>query len=247
MSSRAGLFGGALSLLALLALTAAGLAAASSPPGSPVNGTKPGKITKVGQSNPAAPSTAAGSVHAIGYRLTAKLAPTGNAPAQATGQWDGVLVHTVGIVHNGQMPSVPGCSVTGPRPGGPGQAPPRQQGIPHRIKCSGQGAVPPFTVPASGNHWILGWKLTFANLSSAVTSADIHISVAAGAAPIAAANLCSTCVSGKFGRTTLTDDQANAVLKGDGTVVVNTANNQSELSGKIVRVQQSAAVHTIQK
>jgi hypothetical protein len=242
MSSRARLFGGALSLLALLALTAAALASASSPPGSPVNGTKPGKITKVGQSNPATPSTSAGAVHAIGYRLTAKLAPTGNAPAAATGQWDGVLVHTVGVVRNGQMPSVPGCSVTAPRPGG-GQAPPRQQGIPHRIKCGPNGAVPPFTVPGSGNHWILGWKLTFAKLSSAVTSADIHIAVAAGAAPVAAANLCGTCVSGKFGRTTLTDDQANAIIKGDASVVVNTANNSSELSGKIVRVQTAAGTH----
>jgi len=133
--------------------------------------------------------------------------------------------------------------VTAPRPGGPGQAPPRQQGLPHRIKCSGQGAVPPFTVPGSGNHWILGWKLTFAHLSSAVTSADIHISAPAGTAPVAAASLCSTCVSGKFGRTTLTDDQANAILKGEASVVVNTANNSSELSGKIVRVTTAAATH----
>jgi hypothetical protein len=246
MGRRARLFGGALSLLALLALTAAALATASTPPGAPVNGTKPGKITKVGQSTPSAPRSA-GSVHAIGYRLTAKLAPSSSAPQAATGQWDGVLVHTVGVVHNGQMPSVPGCSVTGPKPGGPGQSPPRQQGIPHKIKCSGQGAVPPFTVPASGNNWILGWKLTFAHLSSAVTSADIHMTVAAGAAPVAAANLCGACVSGKFGRTTLTDDQANAILKGDGTVVVSTASNQSELSGKIVQIHQTAAVHTIQK
>ena len=103
----------------------------------------------------------------------------------------------------------------------------------------------PFTVPGSGNHWILGWKLTFAHLSSAVTSADLHITVSTGAAPVAAANLCGTCVAGKFGRTVLTDDQANAVLKGDGTVVVSTVNNSGgELSGQIVRMKPTAAVTT---
>jgi CHRD domain len=243
MSRRAGLLGGALSLLALLALSMAGFATAGSPPGTPIKGTNPGKITRVGQTSPA--PTTPRAVNAVGYRLTAKLAPTGNAPAAATGQWDGVLVHTVGIVKNGTMPSVAGCSVSGPRPGGPGQAPPRQQGIPHQIKCGPNGAVPPFTVPGSGNHWILGWKLTFEHLSSAVTSADIHIVAPAGSAPIAAANLCGTCVSGKFGRTTLTDDQANALLKGEASVVVSTANNTSgELSGQIVRMKPTAAVHT---
>lgn len=245
MSRRARRLGGALSLLALLALVAATLAQAGSPP-APITATSPGKLQKVGQSNPTAPTQAAGSVHAIGYRLTAKLAPTGNAPSSATGHWDGVLVHTIGVVKNGQMPSVPGCSVTAPKAGGPGQAPPRQSGLPHQIKCSG-GAVPPFTVPGSGQHWILGWKLTYSNLSSAVSSADIHVTVAAGAAPVAAANLCTACVSGKFGRTTLTDDQANAILKGAGSVVVSTVSNPSgELSGQIVRVQTTTtgAVHT---
>jgi hypothetical protein len=243
MSTRARRLGGALSLLTLLALTAAGLATASSPPGTPVSGTQPGKITKVGQSNPAAPSTQR-PIHAIGYRLTAALAPTSDT-SQATGRWDGVLVHTVGIVHNGQMPSIPGCSVSAPRPGGPGQAPPRQSGLPHRISCGPNGAVPPFTVPGSGNHWILGWKLTFDKLSSAVTGADIHIKAPAGAAPVAVANLCGTCVSGKFGRTILTDDQANAILKDEASVVVDTVNAPSgELSGPIVRVKQTAAVRT---
>jgi len=234
MSRRARLFGGALSLLALLALTAAGLASASSPPGTPIQGSQPGKIRNVGQNNPAAPTKSAG-IHAIGYRLTANLAPTGNAPQAASGKWDGVLVHTVGVVKNGPMPSIPGCTLSGPKPVSPGQ-PPRQSGIPHRIKCGPNGAVPPFTIPGNGNHWILGWVLKFSSLSSAVTSADIHITAPAGAAPVAAANLCSSCVSGKFGRTVLTDDQANAVLKGDASVVVDTASNPGgEISGKIVK------------
>jgi hypothetical protein len=242
MSTRAGRLGGALSLLALLALTAAGLAAASSPPGTPVQGSTPGKVQKVGQSDPKA-TTAPHAVNAIGYRLTAKLAPS-SSTSTATGHWDAVLVHTVGVVKSGSMPSVPGCSVTAPRPGQPGAAPPRASGLPHQIKCG--GAVPPISVPAgSGQHWILGWKLTYSNLSSAVTSADIHVSVAQGAAPIAAANLCSTgCVSGKFGRTVLTDDQAGAILKGQGSVVVSTANNTSgEISGQIVQVKPTAAIN----
>ena len=233
MSSRARRLGGALLLLALLSLVAAAFASAGSPPGTPVSGTSPGKVRKVGQVNPNAP-TSAGNVHAIGYRLTAKLAPS-SSTSTATGRWDGVLVHTIGTVRNGQMPSVPGCSVTAPKSGGPGQAPPRAQGIPHTIKCG--GAVPPFSVPGSGQHWILGWKLTYSNLSSAVSGAQIHITVPTGAAPVSAATLCSTCTSGKFGRTMLADDQASAILKGQASVVVSTANNPSgEISGPIVKV-----------
>src|SRR5690242_8403120 len=52
MSRRARRLGGALSLLALLSLVAAALASAGSPPGTPISGTSPGKIRKVGQSNP---------------------------------------------------------------------------------------------------------------------------------------------------------------------------------------------------
>jgi hypothetical protein len=232
MSRRARRLGGALSLLALLALVAASLADAGSPP-APITKPSPGKVRNVGQSNPTAPTTSTGNVHAIGYRLTAKLAPA-SSTSTATGRWDGVLVHTIGVVHNGTMPSVPGCSVSAPKPGGPGQAPPRQSGLPHQIKCG--GAVPPFSVPGSGQHWILGWKLTYANLSGAVSSADIHVAVAAGAAPVTAANLCTACTSGKFGRTLLTDAQANAILKGEGSVVVSTATNPSgEISGQIVK------------
>jgi hypothetical protein len=228
-------------MLALLALIAAAFATAATPP-PPLRAAKPGKVTKVGQSNPSAP-TAAGQVHAIGYRLTAQLAPTGTT-SQATGKWDGVLVHTIGIVRNGKMPSIPGCSVSAPRPGGPGQAPPRQSGLPHQIKC-GNKAVPPFTVPGSGNHWILGWRLTYANLSSVVTSADLRVTVTAGAAPIAPETLCTTCVPNKFGRNVLTDDQANAILKGDASIVVNTTNSPSgEISGPIVKVSTSSAPKT---
>jgi len=236
MSGRARRLGGALSLLALLSLVAAALASAGSPPGAPISGTTPGKVKKVGQSNPNAPTNAP-AVHAIGYRLSAKLAPS-SSTSTATGRWDGVLVHTTGTVKNGTMPAAPVCSVTGPKPGHPGSpgAPPRQSGIPHTIKCGGAGAVPPFTVPAGGDHWILGWKLTYSNLSSAVSGAAIHFTPPSGAAPVSSAALCSTCTAGKCGRTTLTDDQAAAILKGEASVVVSTANNPSgEISGPIVK------------
>jgi CHRD domain len=235
MSRTARRLGGALSLLALLALVAAGLATGGTPP-APVGPSKPGKISKVGQSNPRSATALPGAIHAVGYRLTARLAPTTGSSA-ATGRWDGVLVHTVGTVKAGAMPSIPGCSVTAPKQGRPGQpgSPPRASGIPHKIKCSG-GAVPPFAVPGTGKHWILGWRLSFANLSSAVTGAEIRLN-APGAAGAFATNLCGSCTSGKFGRTTLTDDQASALLKGDAYVVVDTVNSPGgEISGQIVKL-----------
>jgi hypothetical protein len=232
MSKSAGRIGGALSLLALLALVAAGLASAGSSPPPSAGAAKPGKVRRVGQSNPLA-AAPAGKVHAAGYRLAASLTPSSTTSA-ASGRWDGVLVHTVGVVKPGSMPSIPGCSVTGRRPGGPGQSPPRASGLPYRIKCG--GPVPPFVVPRGGQHWILGWRLTYKNLSSAVTGTDLRLN-APGTAGTLAATLCGPCTSGKFGRTTLTNDQADAVLNGNGYVVVRTAGNPGgEISGQILRV-----------
>ncbi|HST24578.1 MAG TPA: CHRD domain-containing protein [Gaiellaceae bacterium] len=232
MRKRAHRLGGAFSLLALLALIAAAVAAAdSAPPGQTAGPAKPGKITKVGTSNPTADATTTNGVHALGYRLTAKLAPASSS-SSATGHWDGVLVHVIGVVHPGTMPSIPGCTVTGPKPTAP---PARSQGIPHKIKCSGPGAVPPFAIPGTGNRWILGWRLSYSNLSSAVSGTDLRLTLP-GAAPVVAATLCTSCVSGKFGRTNVTDDQASALLKGEGSIVVRTANNPGgEISGQIVK------------
>jgi hypothetical protein len=239
MIRRAGRTGGAFSVLALLALVAAGLAAAGSPP-TPVGPAKPGKVRLVGQSGPGQTGATPAGVHAIGYRLTAKLTPSSSS-STASGRWDGVLVHMIGTVKAGAMPSIPGCSVTGPKPGAPPQ-PGRSSGIPHKIKCGGT-AVPPFTVPSSGQHWILGWKLSYSNLSSAVNGADIRLN-SPGAAGVVATTLCGPCTSGKFGRTTLTDDQAAALLKGNGYVVVRTATNQDgEISGQIVKLAPTAAHH----
>jgi hypothetical protein len=242
MSRRARHLGGALSLLAVLALTAAGLATAGSSP-APVGPAKPGKIHRVGQSDPGSATASPGGVHAVGYRLTAKLAPS-TGSSTASGRWDGVLVHTIGTVKAGAMPSVPGCSVTAPKPGAPGKSgsPPRSSGVPHTIKCNGS-AVPPFTVPSSGQHWILGWRLSYTNLSSAVNGSDIRLNTP-GAAGTLATTLCAPCTSGKFGRTTLTDDQAGALLKGNGYVVVRTVNSpDGEISGQIVKAAPTATGH----
>ncbi len=234
MSKRARRVGGALSLLGLLALVSTGLATAGN--GQPIAPSRPGKITKVGQSQPGQ-TTAPRAVHALGSRLGATLTPASSS-STASGRWDGILVHVVGVVKNGTMPSVPGCSVSAPKAGGPGQAPPRASGVPHQIKCG--GAVPPFVVPGSGNHWILGWRLTYSNLSSSVTGTDMRIQLP-GQAGTVAATLCGACAARSSGHLTVTDDQANALLNGYGSIVVRTTNSpDGEISGAIVKVTPKA-------
>jgi hypothetical protein len=224
-------------LLGLLVLVSASLANAG---GTPISPAQPGKVTKVGQSQPGQ-TTAPRAVHTIGYRLAATLTPASSS-STAAGHWDGILVHVVGVVKNGTMPSIPGCSVTAPKAGGPGQAPPRASGVPHQIKCG--GAVPPFVVPGSGNHWILGWRLTYSNLSSTVTGTDLHIQLP-GQASAVAATLCASCAARQSGHLTVTDDQADSLLKGYGSIVVRTTNSPNgEISGAIVKAPATAKTTT---
>jgi hypothetical protein len=190
-----------------------------------------GKLHKVGISHPSTPQIAPTPF----FRLTAKLSPL-SSTSSASGHWDGILVHLV--VVNGQVAAIPGCSVTVPKtpPGKP--TPPHT----HTIACKASG-VPPTTVTTTGNHWILGWRLSYSNLSSAVSGAQIHIN-APTTAPVAAAPLCSHCAPGKFGHTTLTDSQAKAILAGEGQVVVSTTNNpDGEISGTIVKAAPKTAAH----
>jgi hypothetical protein len=221
MSKRAGRLAGALSFLALLVLAAAGLATAGSPP-PPVNvSPQPGKLGQVGQGSGHA-TVPPGPVHPIAHWLTAKLVPLAGVSSTASGHWNGVLVHTNGTVQTGGLPSAPNCSVQ----------PPRSQ-VPRQIRCSG-GAVPPFTIPSGGLHWILGWRLLYAHTSSAVSGADIRINVP-GAASVIGVTLCGPCSSGTFGHKALTDDQASALLKGNGQVVVRTTSSpDGEIGGQIV-------------
>jgi hypothetical protein len=233
-------------LLALLALVAAGFAAADTPP--PVTGppatAKPGKLRQVGTSTPSNGPVTPSPSRATVALLTAKLTPATTAapstPSTAAGHWIGLLVHTVGPLQNGPAKTAPGCTVTS-RPVGGRPTPPTSRS-PHQIKC---GSLPAVSVPASGQHWLLAWRLMYQDLSSAVTSASINLTVTAGSAPVAPANLCSdTCTSGKFGVMTVTNDQAAALLGGEGSVVVNTADSPSgELSGPVVRAPRKAPQH----
>jgi hypothetical protein len=148
-------------------------------------------------------------VPAIAIRLTAKLAPSSGASAPS-GRWDGLLAHTFD-----RSQTAPSC------------LPVRSIGTPAgQVACGRQ-------------LWTLGWKVSYTGLSSAVTGADIHFaSPSAGAAPVAAVKLCAPCSANKLTRTTLTVDQARALLKGNGSVVVRTANKpDGEISGQIVRVK----------
>ena len=76
--------------------------------------------------------------------------------------------------------------------------------------------------------------MSYTGLSSPVTGADIRFKSSVGAAPVVAVKLCAPCSAGKLTRTTLTQDQARALLKGNGSVVVQTTNNpDGEISGQI--------------
>ena len=154
-------------------------------------------------------------VPAIAIRLTAKLAPASGASAPS-GRWDGLLAHTFG-----RSQEAPGCVPVRSigTPGGAGQ-----------VTCGRQ-------------LWVLGWKVSYTGLSSPVTGADIRFkSSSVGAAPVIAVKLCGPCSAGKLTRTTLTQDQARALLKGNASVVVQTTNNpDGEISGQIVRVKPTPA------
>ena len=206
MSRRARRLGGSLSLLALLALVAAGLATAGSPPAP----AQPGKVSSAPPQATASPAL----VPAIALGLTAKLAPSTGA-STPSGRWDGLLVHMFG-----RSQLAPGCVPVHSigTPGGAGQ-----------VTCGRQ-------------LWALGWKVSYTGLSSPVTGADIRFKSSVGAAPVVAVTLCGPCSAGKLTRTTLTEDQAHALLKGNGSVVVRTANNpDGEISGQVVRVKPTPA------
>jgi CHRD domain len=230
--SRRGRLGGILLVLALLGLVAAGLATAdSSPPPKAATPAKPGKVRLVGQTQPAR-STPRHPVMTNGYRLRAVLSAPGSTTV--SGHWEAVLVHTVAVGHEGSLPTLQGCTFTG-RPGN-GQFPPRASGLPYMIKC---GPVPPVSVTGNGRHWILAWRIFYSGLSSAVTGVDIRLN-SPGTAGTLAATLCSSsCASGRYGRTIVTDDQAAAIVGGHGYVVVATAAAPGgEISGQIVRITQ---------
>jgi len=96
----------------------------------------------------------------------------------------------------------------------------------------GQGA-PPFPVPPvppSGVHWTLVWRLALSGVTGPA-SASIHLGAQGAASPILS-TLCSTCQAVSTGHLTVTADQAQLFLKGNGYVNVQAASG--ELSGHIL-------------
>jgi hypothetical protein len=86
--------------------------------------------------------------------------------------------------------------------------------------------------------WWLGSG--FQLLSSQVTGVDLRIAATRGAAPTVAATLCSTaCATTRMQSSSLTTDQASAILDGRGSVVVHTS--AGDLSGSIVKLSFAAA------
>jgi CHRD domain len=157
--------------------------------------------------------------------LTATLNPS-NTTSAAAGRWAGLLVYRRAHEHPAEPPR---------------ECPPlRKRAHPKPNPCR-SGGVTPIVEPGTEAHWVLVWELSVAHLSSAVSGADIRVIATPGAAPTVAATLCGSCTSGRIETASLTNAQANAVLQGQGSVVVRTASNPGgEISGQIVKVPSSA-------
>jgi hypothetical protein len=163
---------------------------------------------------------AAVSVPAIAVRLHADLTPVGSATS--SGRFDALLIRTgPGLVRAG-------ATLPAPR----GSCPPNpRMGIPCVIG-PGRG-FPGFPIPAvppTGVHWTIVWRLSLSGVTGPA-SASIHLGAQGAASPILA-TLCSSCQPVTRGHMTLTADQAQLFLKGDGYVNVSAASG--ELNGHIV-------------
>src|SRR5712692_10435203 len=165
---------------------------------------------------------AAVRVPAIAVRLHADLTPVGSATG--SGRFDALLIRS----GPGQVRA--GATLPGPR----GNCPPNPRiGVPCRI--GGGGGLPPFPIPAvppTGVHWMIVWRLALSGVAGPA-SASIHLGAQGAASPILG-TLCSSCQAVTTGHMTLTADQAQLFLKGDGYVDVSAASGQ--LSGHIVVV-----------
>ena len=159
-------------------------------------------------------------VPALGTRLHANLTPV--AAATGSGRFDALLVKTGPFLAGGP---VPGSNVSPPT-----VCPPSPLMIPCR--AGGGGGVPPFQippVPPTGVHWLLVWRLVLTGVTGPA-KATVHLGVQGAASPILS-TLCSSCRTVARGHMKLTGDQAQQLLKGNGTVDVQAASG--ELTGKI--------------
>ena len=165
-------------------------------------------------------------VPAVGFRLHADLAPVGSATGH--GRFDALLIRTgPGQVRAGGP--LPGASAS-PRLICP---PNPRMGIACRIGSG--GGLPPFQVPPVppvGVHWMVVWRLALSGVTGPA-SASIHLGTQGAASPILS-TLCTRCQVVTTGHLTVTANQAQLLLKGNGYVNVQAASGG--LSGHIVVV-----------
>jgi hypothetical protein len=205
MSKRVVYWGGALSLVAVVVLAVA-----------------------VGTAGAVRSSPLPVRVPAVGFRLHADLAPVGSA--KGSGRFDALLIRTgPGQVRPGGR--LPGASAS-PRVACPPNTNP-PLGIACRIGAG--GGLPPFPippVPPSGVHWLLVWRLADSGVTGP-TSASIHLGTQGAASPILS-TLCTACQAVATGHMTVTANQAQLLLKGNGYVDLQATSG--ELSGHILLV-----------
>ena len=87
-------------------------------------------------------------------------------------------------------------------------------------------------MPPVGVHWMLVWRLALSGVSGPA-SASIHLGTQGAASPILS-TLCTRCQVVATGHLTVTANQAQLLLKGNGYVNVQAASGG--LSGHIVVV-----------
>jgi hypothetical protein len=157
----------------------------------------------------------------VAYRLHATLTPVGSATG--SGHFDALLIK-----------SGPGQTRVAGSPLGPTSpvvcSPNPRMGISCRIGGSGQ--LPPVSIPATGVHWTLIWRLRLADVTGPAT-ASIHADTQGAASPTLT-TLCTSCQALAKGHLTLTPNQSQLLLTGDSDVDVQTTSGQ--LTGQIVTV-----------
>jgi hypothetical protein len=167
-------------------------------------------------------------VPAVGFRLHADLAPVGSATG--SGRFDALLIRSgPGQVRPGG--TLPGRSASPPVSCPPKTNPP--MGVACRIGTG--GGLPPFQVPPVppvGVHWMLVWRLGVSGVTGPA-SASIHLGTQGAASPILS-TLCTACQAVATGHMTVTANQAQLLLKGDG--YVDAQASSGELSGHIAVV-----------
>jgi CHRD domain len=170
-------------------------------------------------------ASAATSVNAVAYRLTATLTPSQvvpavQAPTGAVGHFRGVLIRSgIGVT---RAAALAGCKIV---------QPPRRSGLPFKLNCA--GAI--VTMPGAPGQWRLFWRLSVANLSGPATSAAIHMA-APGHTAAPAFAMCAPCHTISHGQLAVTADQAGALLNNSAYVDVTTAAHpDGEIRGQIVR------------